>query len=88
MAGKGYIHSGNSQMASTGTTLNSMYHTKQLNAWPNSSASDVVKYNWLSAYPGEIEPFKNHTITCGHLISFRNKPQQKQPRKLSAPLPV
>ena len=30
--------------------------------------------------------FKDHPSTCGCLTSLRNKPQQKQPGKLSAPI--
>ena len=36
---KGYINTKNSQMASIGVITTSTYHTKQLNPWPNSSAS-------------------------------------------------
>ena len=50
--GNGYINTENSQMASISTIFTSTYHTKQLNLWPNSSASHVVNYNWLSAYQG------------------------------------
>ena len=41
VADKGYIFTKTSQMASIGATT---YHTKQLNPWPNSSASCVVNY--------------------------------------------
>ena len=64
----------------------STYHTKQLNPWPNSLASHVVNYSWLSACQEEMEPFEDHPSTCGHLINLRNKLQQKQPGKLSAPI--
>ena len=76
-------HTKSSQMASIGTIFTSKKHAKQLNSWPNSSASHMVNYNWLSACPGEMEPFKHHQSTHGYLTSLRNKPQQKQPRQLS-----
>ena len=64
-------------MASIGTVFTStIYHTKQLNAWPNPSASCMANYSWLSAFRGEKEPFKDHPSTCGCLTSLRNKPQQ------------
>ena len=44
--------------------------------------------SWLAACPGEMEPFKDHPSTHGHfLTSLRSKPQQKQPRQLSAQIP-
>ena len=88
VVGKGYINTENSQMASIGAIFASTYHTKQLKPWPNSSASHVVNYSQLSARQGKIEPFKEHLCTCGRLISFRNKPQQKQPGQLLAPIPA
>ena len=75
MVGKGYVHTENSQMASVGTIFSFTYHKKQVNAWPNSSASRVVNYCQLSACPGEMEPFKDHPSTCECLASLRNKPQ-------------
>ena len=38
---KGYVNTENSQMAFIGTIFTSTYHTiaKQLNSWPNSTAS-------------------------------------------------
>ena len=65
----------------------STYHTKQPNAWPNSSASCVLNYSRLSACQGELEPFEGNPSTCGCLISLGNKPQQKQPKQLSASIP-
>ena len=73
-------------MASIGVIFTSTYHTKQLNPWPNSSASRVVNYSRLSACQGDMGPFEGNPNTCGHLTSLRNKPQQKQPRQLSAPI--
>ena len=89
MAGKGYINTENSQMVSIGTIFASTNHTEQLNPWPNSSDSHVVNYSQLqlSACQGEMEPFKDDPSTCGCLTSLRNKPQQKQPAQISAPMP-
>ena len=81
MAGKGYVFT---KTASVGAIFTSTYHTKQLNPWSNSSASRVVNYSRLSGCQGDIEPFEGDLSTRGHLTSLRNKPQQKQPRKLSA----
>ena len=63
------------------------YH-KVLNPGPNSSASPVVNYSWLSACQREMEPFKDHLSTHGQLTNLRNKPQQIQPGQLSAPIPI
>ena len=63
-------------MASIGAIFTSTYHTKQPNPWPNSSASCVVNYSWLSACQGHVEPFEGDPSTCGCLTSLRNKPQQ------------
>ena len=60
-------------MASVGAIFTSTYHTKQLNPWPTLLASCVVIYIWLSAYPGEVEPFIDHLSTYGHLTNLRNK---------------
>ena len=49
VASKGYVFIKTSQMASIGAIFTSTYHTKQLNPWPNSSASRVVNYSRLSA---------------------------------------
>ena len=45
-------------MASIGAIFTSTYHTRQLNPWPNSSASRVVNYSQLSAC---------HAGDCSHL---------------------
>ena len=84
MAGKGYVFTKTSQMASIGAIFTSTYHTKQLNPWPNSSASRVVNYSWLSACQGDMEPFEGDSSTRGRLTNLTNKPQQKQPRQISA----
>ena len=44
----------------------------------------MVNYSQLSACQGDMEPFEGSPSTCGCLTSLRNKPQQKQPRQLSA----
>ena len=41
-----------------GVIFSSMYHTKQLNPWANSSASHEVKYSWLSACQGRWSHLK------------------------------
>ena len=88
VAGKGYIFTKTSQMASIGVIFTStLYHTKQLNPWPNSSASRVVNYSQLSACQGDMQPFEGDPYTCGRLTSLRNKPQQKQRGQLSASIP-
>ena len=84
VAGKGYVFTKTSLMASIGAIFTSTYHTKQLNPWPNSSASCVVNYSRLSACQGDMEPFEGDLSTRERLTSLRNKPQQKQPRQLSA----
>ena len=84
VAGKGYVFIKTSQMAFIGVIFTDTYHTKQLNPWPNSSASLVMNYSWLSVYQGDVEPFEGDLNTRGCLTSLRNKPQQKQPEQLSA----
>ena len=78
VAGKGYVFTKTSQMASIGVIFTSTYHTKQLNPWPNSSASRVVNYSQLSACQGDMQPFEGDQYTRGRLTSLRNKPRQKQ----------
>ena len=72
VAGKSCIHTENSHIASIGAISTSTYHTKQLNAYPTSSASVFVNYNWLLACPRKIELVKDHPNTHGHLTSLRN----------------
>ena len=74
-------------MASIGVIFTSTYHTKQLNPWPNSSASRVVNYSQLYACQGDMQPFEGDPYTRGLLTSLRNKPQQKQPGQLSTSIP-
>ena len=76
VAGKGYVFSITSQMASIGVIFTSTYNTKQLNPWPNSSASCVVNYSQLSASQGDMQPFEGEPDTHGYLTSLRNKSQQ------------
>ena len=66
---KGLINTENIQLASIGAIFTSIYHTKQLNPWPNISASHVVKYNQLSACQVEMWLFQDHSSICGHLTS-------------------
>ena len=73
-------------MASVVTIFSSTYHTKQLNPWPTSPASNVAIYSHLSACPGKMEPFKRSPTIHGYLTSLRNKPQQKQSGPVSAPI--
>ena len=87
VAGKGYVFTKISQMASIGVIFTSTYHTKQLNPWPNSSASRMVNYSQLSACQGDMQPFEGDPYTSGRLTSLKNKPQQKQPGQLSASIP-
>ena len=57
---KGYINIENNKMASIGAMFNYIYHTKQLNLWPNKPSNYVVIYSWLSGYPRKMEPLKDH----------------------------
>ena len=84
VVGKGYIFTKTNQMASIGAIFTSTYKTKQLNPWPNSSASRVVNYSQLSACQGDMQPFEGYPSTRGCLTSLRNKPQQKEPKQISA----
>ena len=68
-------------MASTGAIFTSVYHTKQLNPWPNSSASRVVNYSWPPACQEEMKPFEEHLSTRGCLTSLRNKLQKQAAAK-------
>ena len=61
-------------MVSIGAIFISTYHTKQLNPWPNSSASRVVNYSQLSASKGDMQPLEGNPSTHGCLTSLRNKP--------------
>ena len=61
------VNTKRNQKAYTGAIFTSVYHTKQLNPWPNSSASRLMNYSWLSDCQGKREPFKDHQIICGRL---------------------
>ena len=76
VVGKRYVFTRTSQMASIGTIFTSTYHTKQLNPWPNSPSSRVVNYSRLTAFQGDMEPFKGNSSTHGCLTNLSNKPQQ------------
>ena len=78
------LSSKNSQMTSIGAIFDFTYHTKQLNPWPNSSASRMVNYSQLSACQGDVQPFEGDPSTHGRLTRLKNKPQQKQPMQISA----
>ena len=71
VAGKGCIFTKTSQMASIGVIFTSTHHTKQLNPWPNSSASRVVNYSQLSACQGDMQPFEGDLYTHERLTSLR-----------------
>ena len=86
VASKGYINIANNQMVFIGAIFTSIYHTKQLNPWPNSLSSSVVNYTQFSACQGDLEPFEDHPSTRGYLTSLRNKPQLKLSGQLSAPI--
>ena len=60
-------------MASIGVIFTFTYHTKQLNAWPISSASRVVNYSQLYACQGDMQPFKGDPYTHGRLTSLMQK---------------
>ena len=88
MAGKDYIFTKTSQIASIGILSSFAYHTKQLSPWPESSASRMVIHSQLSACQGFKELFEGDASTCRCLTSLRYKPQQKQFRQLSALIPA
>ena len=79
VAGKGLVNTDNKKMDSIGAIFTSTYHTKQPNPWPNTSASCVVNYSWLSTHQEDMEPFKDHLSTHEDMTSLRNMSQQKQP---------
>ena len=68
---KGYVFTKNSQIASIGVIFTSTYHKKQLNPWPNSSASRVVNYSWPSFCQGDMEAFVGDPNTRGHQTNLR-----------------
>ena len=79
MAGKGYVFTKTSQMASIDAIFISTYHTKQLNPWPNSLASRVVNYSQLSACQGDMQPFEGNPSTPW----MSDKPQKQATAKVA-----
>ena len=75
VVGKGYVFTKNRQMTSIDAILTSTCHTKQLNPWPNSSASHVVNHSWLSACQWKMEPFEGHSSTHGCQTGLRKRPE-------------
>ena len=80
MAEKGYVNTENNQIASISViSAPHITQSKQLNTLPNSSSiqsgGDLLP-SACFACPGEIEVFRDHPNTYGHLTSLRNKPQQ------------
>ena len=71
----GYVFTKNSQMISIGAIFTSTCHTKQLNPWPNSSASCVVIHSRLSACQGNMGPFKGYLSTRGCQTGSRKRPE-------------
>ena len=43
-----------------------------------SPANHVVTSSWLSAWPGKMQPFKDHPSCRGHPRGLKNKPRHKQ----------
>ena len=79
VAGKGYyVFTKNKEMTTNGAIFTSTYHTKQLNPWPNSSASRMVNYTQLSACQGDMQPFEGDPYTRGRLA---DKPQKQATAK-------
>ena len=74
----------NREMTTIGAIFTSTCHTKQLNPWPNSSASRVVILSRLSACQGKMGPFKDYPSTRGRQTGLRNRPESKQTVQLSA----
>ena len=79
VVGKGYVNTKSSQTVSIGAIFTFMYNTKQLNPWPNSSASRIVNYSPLSSRLGEMEPFEDNLSTRRHLTA--DKPQKQATAK-------
>ena len=71
-------------MTTIGAIFTSTCHTKQLNPWPNSSASRVVILSRLSACQGKMGPFKDYPSTRGRQTGLRKRPEWKQTVQLSA----
>ena len=71
-------------MTTIGAIFTSTCHTKQLNPWPNSSASRVVILSRLPACQGKMRPFKDYPGTRGRQTGLRERPEWKQTVQLSA----
>ena len=71
-------------MTTIGAIFTSICHTKQLNPWPNSSASRVVIHSRLSARQRKMGPFKGYLSTHGCQTGLRKRPEWKQTVQLSA----
>ena len=84
VAGKGYVFTKNREMTTIGAIFTSTCHTKQLNPWPNSSASRVVIHSRLSACQRKMGPFKGYPSTRGHQTGLRIRPERKQTVQLLA----
>ena len=67
VAGKGYVFTKTSQMASIRVIFTSIYHTQQLNPWPNSPASRVVNYSQLSLL---VKGICSHLKVTRTLVDF------------------
>ena len=80
VAGTSYVFTKTIQMASIGAIFTSKYHTKQLNPWPNLSASRVVNSSRLSACQRDMEPFEGDPSTRGCL---HDKPQKQATPKVA-----
>ena len=82
MVGNVYVFTKTSQMTSTGAIFTTAYQIKQLNPWPNSSASHVVNYSRLHMYA---------SVSKGYVAIWRwpknswisDKPQRKGHNKSS-----
>ena len=86
--GQSYDNIENSQEAFIGAIYTSAYHTKQLSPWPNSSASYMVSFSWLSACQGKMESFRTtRALMHGYLTSLRNNPQQSSLSKYQQQYP-
>ena len=79
VAGKGSIFTKNREMTTTGAIFTSTCHTKQLNPWPNSSASRVVihsrVHSRLSTCQRKMGPFKGYRSTRVRQTGLRKRPE-------------
>ena len=60
VVGKGYVFTKHREITTIGAIFTSTCHTKQLNPWPNSSASRVVIHSQLSACQRKMGSFKGY----------------------------